>query len=379
VIATVRDPSTAPELAALAAQHQNITVEKLDVGNRAEIIALAAKYQGKPIDVLLNNAGLLGDREKQGFKQLDYATFEEVLRVNTYAPLAMAQAFMPNVVASEQKKIVTLTSGLSSIANTKRSADLYFYRVSKAGVNMAMHALQSDVRDQGVKVGILAPGMVETRLLRQSGYAGAKNRDKMSSQERIANAQPRPVAIGQPERHHRAMQHAVFQKPILLARPFGNAIGIGRVDGVQLIHRQATRPAIEWAGRGMHHNRFRRRFTHHANQAHLRHCIDGDIGNGVLLPAHMAGLRRHIEQYINAFAQRMQFRVADIAAHQQNAGPFQIAGGSAAIGHHGVQRRDTRPHVGQGVTEVGAKKARPPGHQNPFPVPISWRYHACTS
>ena len=173
VIATVRDPSTAPELAALAAQHRNITVEKLDVGNRAEIIALAARYQGKPIDLLLNNAGLLGDREKQGFKQLDYATFEEVLRVNTYAPLAMAQAFMPNVVASEQKKIVTLTSGLSSIANTKRSADLYFYRVSKAGVNMAMHALQSDVREQGVKVGILAPGMVETRLLRQSGYAGA--------------------------------------------------------------------------------------------------------------------------------------------------------------------------------------------------------------
>ena len=71
VIATVRDPSTAPELAALAAQHRNITVEKLDVGNRAEIVALAAKYQGKPIDVLLNNAGLLGDREKQGFKQLD--------------------------------------------------------------------------------------------------------------------------------------------------------------------------------------------------------------------------------------------------------------------------------------------------------------------
>jgi NAD(P)-dependent dehydrogenase (short-subunit alcohol dehydrogenase family) len=173
VIATVRDPSTAPELAALAAQHRNITVEKLDVGNRAEIVALAAKYQGKPIDLLLNNAGLLGDREKQGLKQLDYATFEEVLRVNTYAPLAMAQAFMPNVVASEQKKIVTLTSGLSSIANTKRSADLYFYRVSKAGVNMAMHALQSDVREQGVKVGILAPGMVETRLLRQSGYAGA--------------------------------------------------------------------------------------------------------------------------------------------------------------------------------------------------------------
>ena len=172
------------------------------------------------------------------------------------------------------------------------------------------------------------------------------------------------------------MQHAVLQKPVLLARPFGNAIGIGRVDRVQFIHRQAARPAIKLPGGGMHYGRLRRGFPHHANQAHLRDGIDGDIGNGVLLPAHMAGLRRHIEQHINTLTERMQFRVADIAPHQQNPSPFQIAGRSAAIWHHGIERRDPRPHAGQGVAEVGAKKARPPGHQNPFPVPISWRYHA---
>jgi hypothetical protein len=72
----------------------------------------------------------------------------------------------------------------------------------------------------------------------------------------------------------------------------------------------------------------------------------------------------------------MQFRVANIAAHQQNARPFQIAGGSAAIRHHGIKRRDPRAHSGQGVTEVGAQEASAACHQNPFSLPIGWRYHA---
>lgn len=173
VIATARDPAGAPELGALAAKHTNVSVEKLDVADSAQIAALAAKYAGKPVDVLLNNAGWLGDRDKQSLEQLDYATFEEVMRVNTYAPLAISRAFMPNVLASEQKKIVTITSGLSSQTNTQRGGGLYFYRISKAGVNMAMRTLAAETRGKGVKIGILAPGMVETRLLRASGFPGA--------------------------------------------------------------------------------------------------------------------------------------------------------------------------------------------------------------
>lgn len=172
VVATARDPATAPELAAVAAANPRVAIEKLDVGRAADIDALAAKYAGRPIDVLLNNAGTLGDPEQQALAELDYATFEEVLRVNTWAPLAMSRAFLPNVLAGEQKKIVTITSGLSSITNTRRAGNLYFYRISKAGVNMAMRALQAELKPQGVKVGIMAPGMVETRLLQQSGYGG---------------------------------------------------------------------------------------------------------------------------------------------------------------------------------------------------------------
>ena len=170
VIATARDPATATDLAAIAAKHGNVTIDRFDVANPAELQALVAKYRGKPIDLLLNNAGWLGERDKQSLDNLDYATFEEVLRVNTYAPLAISRAFLDNVLASQQKKIVTITSGLSSQTNTTRGGGLYFYRISKAGVNMAMRTLQAETRARGVKVGILAPGMVDTRLLRASGY-----------------------------------------------------------------------------------------------------------------------------------------------------------------------------------------------------------------
>jgi NAD(P)-dependent dehydrogenase (short-subunit alcohol dehydrogenase family) len=172
VIACARDLPGATALQELAARHLNVSLETLDVGVPAQIEALATRLAGQPIDVLLNNAGWLGDRHKQSLAELDYATFEEVLRINTYAPLAMARAFMPNVLAGTQKKIVVITSGLSSLTNTARFGNLYFYRLSKAAVNMAMRTLQAEVRERGVKVGILAPGMVDTRLLRSSGYEG---------------------------------------------------------------------------------------------------------------------------------------------------------------------------------------------------------------
>ena len=71
VIATARNPDAATDLKALAAKHKSITVEKLDVTDVKAIEALAAKHKGKPIDVLINNAGTLGDVQKQTAGTLD--------------------------------------------------------------------------------------------------------------------------------------------------------------------------------------------------------------------------------------------------------------------------------------------------------------------
>ena len=65
VIATCRDPGAASNLATLAERHENITIEALDVNDEAAVRELAARYADQPIDVLMNNAGILGDAGAQ--------------------------------------------------------------------------------------------------------------------------------------------------------------------------------------------------------------------------------------------------------------------------------------------------------------------------
>lgn len=166
VIATSRSPADDEDLQALAAKHKNVTIEQLDVTDTAEINALAAKYKGRPIDLLLNNAGILGGGPDQSLGNFSQSRFHQVMDVNVFGALAVSEAFRENVIASEGKKIISLTSGLGSIAGAGGMPNApYYYRISKAGLNMAMRALGGDLRAKGVTVGVVAPGTVETDML----------------------------------------------------------------------------------------------------------------------------------------------------------------------------------------------------------------------
>lgn len=167
VIATCRDPEHADELKALSARHPTVALERLDVTDSAGLQALEAKYHGQPIDVLINNAGILGNPEAQQLGNFDQKTFEDVMRVNAFAPLRVAQAFLENVAASGQKKIVTLTSGAGSLAAVGQARDNYFYRMSKSASNMSMLLLQNEVRPRGVIVALVSPGPVDTQMNRE--------------------------------------------------------------------------------------------------------------------------------------------------------------------------------------------------------------------
>src|SRR5690348_14813591 len=84
VVATARDPAKSTELNEFAKAHPRVTVEKLDVTDTAGIDALAAKLKGRPIDALINNAGIAGTFEGQQLGKLDPDEFTRVLRVNSY-------------------------------------------------------------------------------------------------------------------------------------------------------------------------------------------------------------------------------------------------------------------------------------------------------
>jgi NAD(P)-dependent dehydrogenase (short-subunit alcohol dehydrogenase family) len=172
VIATARKPGKAEDLKKLAETHPKLVIEQLDVTDVLSISALARKYHGKPIDVLINNAGILGNTSAQIFGQFDYKELDKVMAVNVLGPLRVSQAFADNVAASKQKKIICMSSGMGSMMISQFAPNMYFYKISKAGMNIAMGSLAADFRKRDIIVFRLAPGMVNTRLLEQSGIGG---------------------------------------------------------------------------------------------------------------------------------------------------------------------------------------------------------------
>lgn len=164
VIATARKPEQAEALLELAEEHERLVVEPLDVTDFARVDELAAKYADTPIDVLLNNAGIGGGSQNQYFLDMQWDVWRQVLEVNTIAPMKIAEAFYPHVIASRDKKIVTVSSSEGSITGA-RQPRLYFYRSSKAALNMAMKNLALQLKRRGVSVGLVNPGPTDTDFM----------------------------------------------------------------------------------------------------------------------------------------------------------------------------------------------------------------------
>jgi len=174
VIATHRRHDLPESLAAVMAEHANVRIERLDVADLADIKAVAAKLKGVPIDVLINNAGVYSDRsvctdescrgdgDTQSFGNMDYALFDQIMTVNVRGPLAVSEAFIDNVRASREKKIVAISSTNGSITFTLGGSGAIAYRASKAALNRSFQLVAVKEKAEGVTVLLLHPGAVLT-------------------------------------------------------------------------------------------------------------------------------------------------------------------------------------------------------------------------
>jgi len=165
VIGTARKPAEATELKALAAANPAILIEQLDVSDLASVDALAEKYRGKPVDILVNNAGITGTPADQVFGKLNYPVFEQVFRTNVIGPLKVAEAFLPNLEAGQQKKLVNVSSSEGSIGSVT-AGRTYFYRASKAALNMEMKNLAAVLKGKGISLALINPGPVDTDMMK---------------------------------------------------------------------------------------------------------------------------------------------------------------------------------------------------------------------
>ena len=158
VHACCRHPDKAKDLKALEGDIQR---HRMDVTDGLQVANISRELLEEPIDLLLNNAGVYGPRV--GFGETPFDQWEDVFRINTIAPLRMAERFVEQVAASERKLIVNISSKMGSIGQLQ-SVGSYFYRASKAALNMVTKGLSIDLAERGITVVAVHPGWVQTDM-----------------------------------------------------------------------------------------------------------------------------------------------------------------------------------------------------------------------
>lgn len=159
VIAVCR--SSSAELDGLGVE----VVEGVDVTSDDSIAGLVLALNGRMIDRLVNNAGIL---EKTSLDNLDVASMERQFRVNAIAPLLLTAALRGNL--KRGSKVFIITSRMGSV-DDNTSGGSYGYRMSKAAVNMAGKSLSVDLKDAGIGVFLLHPGWVSTEMTGNTGIS----------------------------------------------------------------------------------------------------------------------------------------------------------------------------------------------------------------
>jgi len=156
VIGTARKPAEADELKALGAE-----VMALDVADDASVSDLAEALEGRPIDILINNAGIF-DRRDVDLAAADADMFLRTIDINTAGPLRVTQALMPNLKAGERKKVISMSSGLGSIENS--TGGWYAYRSSKTALNQVNKIWSEEFKGDGFIFTVVHPGWVQTDM-----------------------------------------------------------------------------------------------------------------------------------------------------------------------------------------------------------------------
>ncbi len=135
----------------------------VDITTDSSVAQLVKKLDGKTLDVLINNAGII---ERVSLDNLDFESIRKQFEVNAVGPLRLTQALLNNLKSGS--KIIFMTSRMGSI-DDNTSGGSYGYRMSKVALSMAGKSLSEDLKSKEIPVAILHPGLVKTRM---TGFSG---------------------------------------------------------------------------------------------------------------------------------------------------------------------------------------------------------------
>ncbi|KAI9808117.1 MAG: hypothetical protein M1825_004574 [Sarcosagium campestre] len=157
VIAT--DADIGPEIQALKTE----TVQ-MDISAPDSIAAFVKHVGDRPLDLLLNVAGIMADKETDTLLTTTLTNLVGTCATNAFGPFILTQALLPNLLrSSRQPRIGNVSSRVGSITDNA-TGGMYAYRASKAALNSISKCMAVDLKDRGVVVVVLHPGIVRTAL-----------------------------------------------------------------------------------------------------------------------------------------------------------------------------------------------------------------------
>ncbi len=156
ILATARDPAKATDLARLV--HEVIP---LDVADETSIQKLSDHLKGRPVDVLINNAGV--SSEQKSVSDLTMADLRRVFEINSFGPLLVTKSVLANLRKGERKTVFNISSQLGSITNNKGGSS-YPYRASKSALNQLTVSLAHELKGEAFCCVVAHPGWVKTDM-----------------------------------------------------------------------------------------------------------------------------------------------------------------------------------------------------------------------
>jgi len=138
----------------------------VDVTNADQIAKAVAQIisQSSRIDILVNNAGYLG--RYQLFEQFDPGEWQHILQVNLIGVFEVTRQILPFMRRAGRGRIVNM----GSLAGKEGLPNLAAYSAASAGVIAFTKALSREVCDIDIRVNCVAPGPIDTNLIRRLGH-----------------------------------------------------------------------------------------------------------------------------------------------------------------------------------------------------------------
>ena len=141
-------------------------VYQADVSDRAAVNAMCEQAIADfgQIDILVNNAGIGSSGiNRPTITEATQEQWELLIGANLWGPIHMCRALVPHMRAAERSDVIMI----SSVASQNMGARMGLYSIGKVGAEALAHTLAKEEREHGMRVNIVAPGLVDTDMGRK--------------------------------------------------------------------------------------------------------------------------------------------------------------------------------------------------------------------